>query len=161
LASDSVNFKVFNQVTKEELNTTICQGDFPIIIKTKIKAPELLNLTFYNTMINSSIDVYNPNASAFNDICDAHIDTNTGFDTTVNWRRTNYYQNLSAVCDGSNCTYIGIDDEDYVNCQCSGLDSTANVNSDFETYLLGQFTVWNWGVFFCARDIPVVIYSLN
>jgi hypothetical protein len=88
LTSDSVNFKVYNPDTKEELNTTICNNDAPVIIKTKIKATQLLNLAYYNQMKNASIDVYNPTASAFNDICVAHIDTDTGFYNKFDWRRT-------------------------------------------------------------------------
>jgi hypothetical protein len=160
LTSDSVNFKVYNPDTKEELNTTICNNDAPVIIKTKIKATQLLNLAYYNQMKNASIDVYNPTASAFNDICVAHIDTDTGFDTTVDWRRTHYFQNLSALCEGANCTYAGIDDEDYVNCECSSLTSEDDINSSFEKYLLGEFSVWNFGVFLCGKQIGEVIILL-
>jgi hypothetical protein len=153
LISNSVNFKVFDPVTREELNTTICNGKSTINIKTLIKEPELLNLTFYTKMANSSIDIYDPNNAAFNDICSTHIDTNTNFDTTVNWRRTNYYQNLSAICEGANCTYAGIDSANYTSCNCTSLAAAQNVFSEFKEYLLGQFSVWNFGVVFCPRRI--------
>jgi hypothetical protein len=160
LTSDSVNFKVYDPNTKEELNTTICSNDAPIKIKTKIKATQLLNLTYYNQMINASIDVYNPSAPAFNDVCVVHIDTDTGFDSTVNWRRTHYFQNLSAFCEGANCTYAGIDEDDYISCECSSIEPEEVVNSDFNSYLLGQFSVWNFEVFLCGKQIAEVKHYL-
>jgi hypothetical protein len=160
LVSDSVNLKILDPATGDELNTDVC-NDVPIKVKTKIKASQLINMELYKQMINSSIDVFNPSSPSFNDVCEAHIDTGTGFDTTVYWRRKNYFQNLSIVCEGSNCTYAGIDDEDYIDCECYGLTSAEDVNTDFKDYIIGEISVWNFGVFLCVKEIALVIYHIN
>jgi hypothetical protein len=157
LISNMINFRVFSPYTKEELNTDICHN--PIRVKTKIKSPQLLNLTFYKEMKSQGIDIYDANAPAFNDICMYHIDTNTGFDTTINWRRKFYYQNYSCVCTNSNCTYVGIDDEYYVNCDCY-LNPDDQVTSDFNSYLLSEVSVWNFQAFLCYEDIIHVNINL-
>jgi hypothetical protein len=150
--SNSVNYKVFDPNTREELNTNICDS-YPIRVKTKIKVPKLINFPYYKEMKDQNIDIYDINSPAFNEICVYHIDTETGFDTTVNWRRKFYYQNISVICADSNCTYAGLDDEGYVNCDCYYLTPDDELTSDFESYVLNEVSVWNFDVIYCYEDI--------
>jgi hypothetical protein len=153
--SNLVNFKLYHPTTRELIDLDLC-GEFPFIVKTHITNIDILNMTYYYTMKDSGIDIYNPSSPAFNDICIAHIDTDTGFDTTLNWRRKNYYQNLSCVCEGANCTYIGIDHDEYINCECYNLKPKDNIVANFVGYLLSQLSVWNFGVFLCYVEIGTV-----
>jgi hypothetical protein len=152
--SEMVNFRIFNPDTLEVLDTEVCKNS--MLIKTFTKAVESLNMTKYKDYKASNIDVYNANDPAFNDICVTHIDTESGFDTTINWRRGRYYDNYSAICEGANCTYIGIDELNYVNCNCKYIRQEQSITSNFKAYLLGQITVWNFGVFLCMKDIAEV-----
>jgi hypothetical protein len=156
--SNLVNFILYHPTTRELVDLGLC-GNYPILVKTPIA--DILNLTYYHTMKDSGIDIYNPSSPAFNDICIAHIDTDTGFDTTLNWRRENYYQNLSCVCEGANCTYIGIDSDGYINCECYNLKPKDNIVTNFVNYLLAQLSVWNFGVFLCYIEIGTVRIIVN
>ena len=81
------------------------------------------------------------------------VDNTTGFDTTINYRRTNYYQNLTASC-GANCTYLGIDSNNYINCNCS--ITTPTVQPDFLQEVLSDLPTFNFDVILCFEQTFVI-----
>jgi hypothetical protein len=159
LISNSAQIKIYNPVTRQELNLSLCY-DNQFNIKTPIKSADLLNLTQYRDLKTSGINGFNPNDTSFNDICFTHIDNNTDYDTTLNFRRHNYFQNKSAGCSGLNCSYQNIDVNDYVSCNCSGVRSEESIHNEFVNYVLEPLTTWNYEVIFCYAQIFQVNYFL-
>jgi hypothetical protein len=157
LASNTAKVSIYDPVTREELNMTLCEND-QFNIKTPIKSTGLLNLTQYQALKAQGIDVYNPNDESFSSICATKIDNNTNFDTTVNFRRENYYQNMSVGC-GSNCNYSSIDEFGYVHCNCTSMTPNTAVGNDFVNYVLAPLSTWNYEVALCYNlIIPVNIF---
>jgi hypothetical protein len=154
--SNSVLIRILNPITKKELNITLCNK---FEIKTPIKNPDLLNLTFYTQMNSSGIDAFDPNDDAFTSGCFRHVDNMTGYDTTINYRRSKYFLNKSALCKGSDCTYEAIDENDYVICNCANIQSNKPIYNEFVNYFLTALGTWNFYVVNCYHlIIPVNFY---
>jgi hypothetical protein len=158
LVSNSMQLKVYNPVSRAELNISLCYND-TFTIKVPIKSKDLLNLTMYKDLNQSGIDAYNPDSDAFNSPCFKYIDKSTDYDTTINFRRGNYFLNKSAVCNGSNCTYDTIDENDYVVCNCTNISEEDKIYSEFLNYFLSPLSTWNFYVVSCyALILPVINY---
>jgi hypothetical protein len=151
LVSNSAQIKIYNPTTREELNISLCSNE-QFNIRTPIKTADLLNLTGYNGLKSSGIDGFNPNDTSFTDICFTHVDVKTQYDTTLTYRRSNYFQNKSAQCSGTNCTYENIDDNNYVSCNCY-VQPAEQINNEFVDYFLVNLSTWNFGVVKCYNLI--------
>jgi hypothetical protein len=151
--SDMVKINFYNPLTKEPLNMTLCQDD-PVNIKTPINNPNF-NLTQYQAFKAEGIDIYNPKDDSFNSVCAIHNDNTTDYDTTIGFRRGNYFQNQSIGCSG-NCNYTEIDENAYVNCECKSLSADALTYNEFVNYFFDSLSTWNYQVIFCYWLIPPV-----
>jgi hypothetical protein len=127
LASDSFAYNIYESNSRQKLNTDICSD---VKVKMPIQNKSLLNLSLYHNMSQHGIDIFDKNNSAFENRCFQLVDNTTGFDTTIGYRRENYYQNLTVDC-GDNCIYTGIDNNDYLECTCNKTEDL-EIKSDFE-----------------------------
>jgi hypothetical protein len=152
LLSNSAEINIYHPITRQELNLSLCQNN-QFVIKTPIKSAELLNLTQYRDLKSAGIEGYNPNDTSFINICFTHIDNDTQYDTTLTFRGQNYFQNKSAGCSGTNCTYQEVDINNYVTCNCSNIHSSEPIHNEFVDYVLGPFTTWNFEVIYCYAQI--------
>jgi hypothetical protein len=151
LLSDLTTMYIFDPKTKEEYDMSQCNG-VPIEIKLPIKYEDQLNLPMYHDLMNqSNIDVFDPNSTAFQSRCFSMVDNNTQYDTTLNYRRENYFQNKTVNCYGGNCTYQGIDDNNYVKCNCTQIDT--EIQNEFVEYLMEAVSTWNFDVVQCYELI--------
>jgi hypothetical protein len=116
-------------------------------------------MTLYKEMKNQGIDIFNPNDDSFNDICSGYVDKSTLKYTTLNWRRANYYQTIIPQCIGFNCDYIGVNDNNYVECSCGIKTDNEYINEPLN-YAIGTLTKFNFGVILCANLIPVNFYFI-
>jgi hypothetical protein len=157
LTSNSAKISIYHPVTKKELDMSLCEND-EFGVKTPIKTADLLNLNEYQVMKDQGIDGFNPNDDSFNSICSTHIDNGTSYDTTVNFRRSNYFQNMSVSCSGSSCNYTNIDVNAYVNCNCTNVQPSSGISNDFVSYFLSPFGTWNFNLATCYNLIIPVIY---
>jgi hypothetical protein len=160
--SNKVDIKIYSPITRKELNMTLCQKD-QFSIKTPIKTVDLLNMTLYQDMEKSGIDVYNPNSNAFNSFCFSYVDNETQYDTTINSRRSNYFQNKTATCVSSaNCVYEKIDIHNYVNCNCTNWQPDSQVSNKFVNYIFAPISRWNFEVIKCYYMIPrTIAYNIG
>jgi hypothetical protein len=150
LASDYLSFNVFSSDLNTKLDVSICFNT-TIPIQIPLKAPENLNLTFYRKMQNQTVDIFDPGNIAFTSRCGAVVDPDNNADTSMNYRRSNYYQNLSLVCQGAQCNYNGIDSDDYVNCNCTNVKEDTEINNDFKDLILGAVSNFNFDVVSCIE----------
>jgi hypothetical protein len=145
--SNSLSFDFYDPHTNAKLNRSICDS-------YEVKMPfdrnnTAINMSLYKDLKNQSIDVYNPNDTAFTSRCTSIIDPATGYSTTLNYRRNNYFQNKSISC-GNGCTYKNIDQNDYVVCQCDGVTQTdSELINNLGDLFLGGFTNINLGIIVC------------
>jgi hypothetical protein len=151
----SYKFSAYNGITGDKLDISLC-NDKTYTVQLPLANKTALNLTLYNELKRQSIDIFNAYDPAFTDRCFAHLDNNTGYDTTLNWRKQNYLQQKQPMCIGFNCTYQGISEFDYVECSCTGLTS----GNEVVNQLVGIFTQtvsnFNIGVVLCYNLIPNV-----
>jgi hypothetical protein len=171
--SDSIlymtnNFKVLNDTnplsshtisaysseTKEKLNLDFCKNATQII-QLPINNIDQYNMTLYREMKNKGIDIFDPNNTYFNDICFSYIDNSS--DTTLNYRRQNYFQPTIPECSGLNCEYNGINENNYVGCTCGIQTGVEYINKPLN-YVLESLSQFNFEVVKCTAIIPVYIY---
>lgn len=149
LVSNSVRYALLNSVTKQKYNISLCSNT-NITIKVPIKNTEALNLDLYHNL-SYTLDIFNPNSTGFNTRCFYLQDNNTNYDTTVDFRRQNYYQNLTSNCYGSVCNYTQIDENNYVDCQCAA-QSQSEINNVFTNLTMAQFWPnFNYDVLLCIN----------
>jgi hypothetical protein len=161
--SDSTSLKIYNIHTRNEINMSLCNNTnitykFPLSENIK----NGMNLTAFKILNDSGIDVFNPNSSSFTSVCSTHIDDTTEYDTTINYRRQNYFQNKSIQCSG-NCQYEGIDENYYVNCNCKQGDQISNPEV-FDTvvdYYLQPLSQWNFNLILCYMLVFIPGISSN
>jgi hypothetical protein len=95
------------------------------------------------------IDVYNPMDPAFRTRCYTFTDPDNGYDTTLNYRITNYFKNRTECLDNG-CTYRGLTLDWLINCDCG--ESTDNAQSDpYESMT---------NILSCTRHVSVVNHIL-
>jgi hypothetical protein len=122
-SNSSASLSFYNPTTMEKLNTSICTIDNNSSIKYRfsLQPSTRMNTTLYRLLDN--YDGYEPfdlNNKYYKSRCYTVLDPLYNADTTVNYRRKTYTQNLQGVCT-SNCTYVGIDLDNYVNCICDNI----------------------------------------
>ncbi len=157
-ASDIVNIKIFHPETFEKLDLEICKN-VSNKVNIPIKDEKNYNLHYYKKIkskFKGVIDIYDANSIGFNTKCISVLDPDTGSDTTVNSRISNMYQNQTIRC-VSGCEYSGIDENNYVICECLGIsddedniDSGISNNSTFD--ILIRFPEFNYDIFLCYEE---------
>jgi hypothetical protein len=162
LVSDSFAYSIYKAEDRQKLNTDVCSK---VKIKTPIQNKTLLNLKLYHNLSDQGIDIYDKNNSAFQDRCFQFVDNATDYDTTIGFRRQNYYQNLTVDC-GNECLYTDIDSNDYLECTCNktqDLEIKSNFNNDttlFDTDL-GDFNMDIVACFYVAFKYPGIFSNIG
>jgi hypothetical protein len=164
--SDSTILKIYDYKTRAEVNMSLCQDDdiiYKIPMSENLKAS--LNLTAYQLFNQSGIDAFNPNSTFFTSVCSPYIDNSTQYDTTLNYRRQNYFQNKTFECVGLDCQYEGLDANFYIQCSCKpGVQpSSPEVFDNTVDFFLQSLSKWNFEIITCYMVvfIPGVIYNIG
>jgi hypothetical protein len=156
--TNSYKIAAYDSVTRQPLNMDLC-GDTSNTIEIPVDKNEV-NMAYINQLKNKSqIDAFNQSDPAFNDYCFTYIDPQTGRDTTVNWRRQNLLQTKLPMCIGFNCTYEGINEFDYVKCNCTGFQSNVEIVNKFVDVAVKTVAELNLKVIYCYKMIPNVSFN--
>jgi hypothetical protein len=143
----------YNPITKEKLSLDICK-DLRQTIQLPISNSTNFNMTLYKELKTQGIDIFDRNNTYFNDRCASYIDPSLKKDTTINWRREKLLQSTLPQCEGFDCTYIGINDNGYVECSCGIKDGIEFINKQIN-YAIDVLTRFNVGIFICVNSISV------
>lgn len=131
-ASQGVSFDFFNQLTKEKLNTSICESA-PTPISIPFKRSDRLNMQMYQKAqtVRTILDLYNSNSPGYHSRCFKTTQFDTGADVSLNYKRSMMFQNQTVSC-SVGCTYEGLDKNTYVKCNCktSGSKEMSNTGND-------------------------------
>lgn len=124
------------------IDTSACDN-----IKIKLSAPSNLNTTdYHNIMSEHNQDIYNSSSVFFNDKCYKYANENV--DYTVTLRRETY--NLEGSC-GEDCTYSGIDSNNYIICLCS--QTNKETYSNFKEKIWTSLTTSNIILITCFSTV--------
>ena len=131
--SRGVSFEFYNPDTLDKLNSSIC-SEILTPIKIPFKKIERLTISLYlaNLAVNKDVDIYNKESPGFYSRCVKSKDLNTSADTSMSFRRNKLFQNETLEC-SSICSYQGLDENGYIQCDCttSGKQEISNTGSDF------------------------------
>jgi hypothetical protein len=155
-STTSYNILAYDNQSKHKLDLTLCNKTSTV--EMPLTESSAVNLTLYRDMKEQGVDLLNPNDPIFNDICISYNDNISG--TTLNWRRQNLYPQKIPMCVGFNCTYQGINEFNYVNCECSGLGSTSDILNMFSSNIMESLSEINIGIVSCYKQIPSVRYFI-
>jgi hypothetical protein len=145
----SVKIYFYNSVTKQQLSTTGCTGDNAIIYNLPIQtSPGILDIEKYHDDKSETFEPFNKDDIAYHTRCVHKIDSKYGADTTINYRRKNYWQHYNAVCP-SNCVYKGIDVINHFKCSCDTADK--EIMYWFDEYVFEDLRTVNLDVVTCPH----------
>jgi len=118
-ASKGVSFEFIDPITKNKLDTTFCDST-PTPISIPFKKSERIKMDLYQkaTTVKSFLDLYNSNSPGYHSRCFKTTQFDTGADVSLNYKRTNMFQNQTISCN-ADCIYEGLDDNKYVKCNCN------------------------------------------
>jgi hypothetical protein len=114
----SVQLDYLNPNTREMLDKSIC-SDQSTVIKMPLPPMNEMQQKVVSTL-KGEIDVFNPNDTAFRSKCYSHVDNSTDYDTTLNYRIDNYFQQQT-MCSFMGCEYNQTQGG-YYSCICQGVD---------------------------------------
>jgi hypothetical protein len=146
--SDSkiVRINLYSLKDKSKLDTSVCNDD-KITIKLPLPDDTPIDAVRYQIIKNqSNIDIYNPNDGVFTSRCYTH--EMNGYDTTINIRRNELFANKTIKCNHG-CTYNGLDNKNYTQCDCDSLDDEG-YSSVAVDYVLNSFSYLNLDIVKCA-----------
>jgi hypothetical protein len=149
--TDSFMINAYDAVTRQKLDFDICKD-----IENSVQVPlsSDVNMTLYNEMKSQGIDIFNSSDVLFTDRCSSYLDPKTGKDTSLNYRREKIYQQVKPVCIGVNCTYEGINDLSYVQCNCKGIKSNVEVFNSIVNLAIEDLSRVNLGIVLCYAIVP-------
>jgi hypothetical protein len=141
----------------KKLNISVCdQSD--INIKIPIDNSTMFNITKYNLFKEQGIDIFDPNDPYFTSRCNSY--SSDGYDTTVNMRLKNLYTNISISC-SDGCRYDGIDEYNYVKCDCAMVVQNYKFRSKWKKFVLKQLISLNFDIIKCPNRVFNVYTSYN
>jgi hypothetical protein len=156
---NSYTISAYNAVTKEKLNIDLCQN-ITETIEIPISNITGLNITKYNILKQSGVDIFNPNDPIYNDRCLSFVDNSTSkSDTTVNWRKANLLSKQIPQCVGINCEYHGITADNNLNCTC-GIKTDIEILNTSVNIVLDYFSKLNIEIIMCPNAIFVYIFII-
>jgi hypothetical protein len=154
--SNTFSITAYNSENKQKLNIDLCK-DVKQTIMLPIKNMTGLNLTLYKEMKEVGVDIFNASDPYFNDRCISLTENDT-LVTTIGLRREKYLQPLAPECNGYNCTYNSItNNNSYVECSC-GLKKNDIFYVLPVGYLVDSLSKFNFDVVKCPALIPVFNY---
>jgi hypothetical protein len=156
-SDSSLSISFYNPFTMEMLETGICNEDHSssITYKFMLKPSPVMNLTLYKLIRNEFYEPFDLTNIFYNSRCVSILDPTYLGDTTVNYRRQNYFQNLQGIC-SSGCEYDGIDDDNYVTCICN--DSGNDIFYYYDSVKPDYLPLVNLDVVTCPH---ITFYRVN
>jgi hypothetical protein len=124
----SIKVDYLNPGNFKRLNSDVCKNNK----QTKIKLPLSLSdmdAKLYRKFQADGIDIFNPLEPAFRTRCFSYVDYDIDYDTTLNYRRKNYFQNRTD-CQENGCVYESYSTDGYITCKCNTVN-TDTVNNTF------------------------------
>lgn len=153
-SSNLLSFSFFDPETRKKYDTNLCkESNVSLFFPLKKEASSQLNLNKYYNLASENVNIYDSQNPAFQSRCVRLRDNSTNYDTTINFRRTNYFANKTVNC-GAECRFSEIDLNEYVNCQCNIADNKEFANS-FEDIVLNSLPSFNYEIFICAQEVFV------
>jgi hypothetical protein len=154
---NSYSIAAYNPTMRERLDLSICEHTYqqvsiPIVSRSEV------NLTLFKEMEKYGIDIFNSTDPTFTSRCNAFKDNDK--DTTVNYRINNIYQKRIPMCIGFNCSYQGINEFDYVKCNCTGLRTKVEIINGIVNSVISTFSEVNLGIVLCYNRILTVSYFI-
>jgi hypothetical protein len=155
-SNKSVKIIVYEMKDKKQLDLSICEAGsirfkLPLNNHTQIITQE------YYQYKNNSIDIYNKDSEAFTSRCYTYA--MDGYDTTANMRRKNIFANKTISC-SNDCVYDGIDESNYINCDCSGQTDDDNIyDPKMVKYVFTSLSNINIDIVKCP-DMAFNVYKL-
>jgi len=160
-ASQGVSFDFFNPVTKEILNATLCENA-PTPIRIPFKKSERINMNMYQkaSTVQAFLDLYNSVSPGYHSRCYKTTQFDTGADVSLNYKRTNMFQNQTVSC-SSGCIYEGLDENKYVKCNCTSL-SDKEISNTGNDEIFDPLPKMNYEIFVCYYETytDVIKYKL-
>lgn len=150
-ASDSVSFNFFDPQKFEKLNMSLC-SDLSASISIPIKYDKIDMKSYRKSAsLKNKVDIYNKFSVGFQSRCFSVQDIDSAADTTINFRRTFMYKNQTILCSG-NCTYDGIDDNNYIICNCP-IEENFEISNNFTNWdILTRFPDLNFDIITCFYE---------
>jgi hypothetical protein len=149
VSAKEVKFDIYSKKDKKKLNISLCDQN-NIEIKLPIDNKFYINTTKYNLLKEQGIDIFNPNDPYFTSRCYSY--SPDGFDTTVKMRMKDLYTNISISCN-DDCTYNGIDENNYVRCDCPLVMNSPKFRSKWKKFVLKQLLSLNFGIIMCPNRV--------
>jgi hypothetical protein len=150
--SASVSF--YNPTTLEKLNSSICNSEnkATIYYRFSLQQSTRMNMILYRKFDEySDYEPFDLNNKYYQSRCYTVLDSLYQADTSINYRRKHYFQNLQGVC-SNNCRYLGIDLDNYVNCECD------NVGDDIIYYFKDTVPEDKWTINLDIVTCPFVTF---
>jgi len=161
-ASNAVNFAFYHPITYEPLNMSLCLN-LPITISTPIKVARKSALNLYQRIpLAYGVDLFNIKSPAYNSRCFKGNNTN-GADISMNYKRTQWFQNTSAEC-SPGCEYIGLDQNNYTQCNCEKVQENSEISNDFDMGSLSDIGKFNYDIVICYKEVfteVIIFHFLN
>jgi hypothetical protein len=158
--SIAFSYDAYRYTDRLKLNTSICD-DTEVTIKIPLNAATnnetQYNITLYKEMKKNGIDIFNQSDPFFTNRCIPFVDPITGADASLTYRRENYYQTQQPICVGLVCNFTGINDFDYLECECKGFDSSDNISNVVVEFLMISIGDINIDIVKCFNLIPVLL----
>ena len=169
----STSFKLFNPITKKELDQTLCTNlntrvGIPLPVSTTIQIQKVQQILLTNNFTTngnlSAVDLSNGNSAFFNSFCVTLVDKDGNY-ITINQRRSLFYPNITVTCN-ANCIYKGMDIFNYAICECAASRVTTSTEEDigniFKQGLLNALNNINIEIIYCYREtyILVILYNI-
>jgi hypothetical protein len=151
----NVNVQVFNAVTKEKLDMSLCKDD-----KVNIQIPVAISdkdASAYREFKSQNVDIFDPNDPMFNSRCMSY--QLNGYDTTLNYRRHNIYSNNTITCNNG-CQFTGLSNDGYASCDCTGVTAGSDFATDTESLPMEIISSVNFDIITCAGQAFNVIVIL-
>ncbi len=150
-ASQGVSFEFINPLTKEKLNNTLCES-VPTPISIPFKKSERINMQMYQkaATVKAFLDLYNSNSPGYHSRCFKTTQFDTGADVSLNYKRTNMFQNQTVSC-SPGCIYEGLDENKYVKCNCTSSGNNEISNSGNDEYF-SPLPKMNYDIIMCYKE---------
>ena len=117
-----------------------------------------LNLDKYQNLIKQDFDIYNINSKPYQSRCNHIIDYKYDADTSINYRRSKYFENKISYC-SKGCTYLGLDSSNYLKCSCD--ESEIEVFYYFREYTFEKLRSVNLDVVMCPEIAFHIVILIN
>ncbi len=158
ISSKLVSFEFINPLNKEKLNTSICQSILTSL-SIPFKKSEKINNEMYHKadIIKNIIDLYDSKSPGYHSRCFKTTQFDTGADVSLNYKRTNMFQNLTISC-SEGCIYEGLDINNYVKCNCNTTGKGEISNTGNEE-IFDPLPKMNYDIFWCYYETFHDVFS--